>query len=567
MKLKGKLLLLVMIPLIMLSVVTYVLGSINITTSMTDSIRDGLQATAIAARDAIVVGAEGEFRVDENGDMWKGDTMNISQNTKMADDVKEATGMELTVFFGDTRYMTSVTDEAGRRVIGTQASEAVVDRVLKSGESYFAENVDVAGESFFAFYIPLYDEGSDSPVGMVFTGMSQEEAEAEISSILNKILLIMVMTTVVCIAVVWMIANGLVNGISKGIGMLEAVADGNLAVAADIRALERKDEIGGMVRAVNKLKEDLVLLIGQIVGKSNQVYEESESLNMKTESTAEMVGQVEKAVGEIATGAGSQAEETQAATENIMLMGNMVEDTNAEVGSLEENSNQIKIASDTATVILKELNDINTKVTEAIDIIYRQTNTTNESALKIREATNLITSIAEETNLLSLNASIEAARAGEQGRGFAVVAGQIQKLAEQSDESARQIEQITNLLIHDSQEAVATMNEIQEIMKQQNEKVNQTDETFGEVKTGIDQSIASIQAIAKQTRQLDEARVKVIDVVQNLSAIAEENAASTEETSASVTEVSAIVDNISENAGGLRRIADELKKSVAIFKL
>ena len=111
---------------------------------------------------------------------------------------------------------------------------------------------------------------------------------------------------------------------------------------------------------------------------------------------------------EIATGAGSQAEETQAATEHIVMMGNMVEDTNAEVGNLSENSNQIKEASDNATFILKELDDINRKVTEAIEIIYKQTNTTNESALKIREATNLITSIAEETNLLSLNASIEA---------------------------------------------------------------------------------------------------------------------------------------------------------------
>lgn len=567
MKLRAKILMLVILPLVLMAVVTYVLGSRNITVAMTESISNGMEATAIATRDAISVGVIGDFRVDENGELWKGESLNISQRTDLADDVKEATGMEVTVFFGDTRYMTSVIDEAGNRVIGTKASDVVIEHVLNKGETYFAQNVDVAGEAFFAFYVPLYNDNSTTPVGMVFTGMSQEDAEAEINGILYKLLGVMLVTMLICIAVAWVIANGLVKGINAGISVLEEVANGNLTVQVNEKYSKRRDEIGGMIKAVGKLKTELISLIGQIADKSKMVFAESEALSTKAESTSEMVGQVEKAVGEIATGAGSQAEETQAATEHIVMMGNMVEDTNAEVGNLSENSNQIKEASDNATFILKELDDINRKVTEAIEIIYNQTNTTNESALKIREATNLITSIAEETNLLSLNASIEAARAGDQGRGFAVVAGQIQKLAEQSDESAKQIEQITNSLIHDSEEAVATMNEIQEIMKQQNEKVNQTDETFGNVKVGIDQSITSIRAIAEQTRKLDSARVRVIDVVQNLSAIAEENAAATQETSASVTEVSAIVDNISQSAGDLKQIADELKQSIDIFKL
>ena len=297
------------------------------------------------------------------------------------------------------------------------------------------------------------------------------------------------------------------------------------------------------------------------------VYEESQMLAKKAAHTASMVTQVEKAVEEIANGATYQAEETQNATENIVVMGTMVEDTNAEVGTLAENSNQIREASDSATGILKELGEINRNVMSAMEMIYRQTNTTNESAIKIREATNFITSIAEETNLLSLNASIEAARAGEQGRGFAVVAGQIQKLAEQSDESAKQIEAITNSLIRDAEEAVGTMNGMQEIMERQTRKVNESEVTFGQVKEGIDQSIASIQAIAQQTSQLDAARAKVIGGVQNLSAVAQENAASTEETSASAAEVSAIMGDISNSAEQLEGIADELKKNIGLFQL
>lgn len=567
MKLRMKMLLLVIMPLLCLGGITYVVGSRTITEAMTDRIALGLQATAVATREAISVGMAGEFRVDENGDLWKGDMLNISQSTEIADDVKNATGMEVTVFFGDIRYMTSVKNEAGERVTGTKASAEVAEAVLRKGENYFAENVDVAGEKFFAFYVPMYNGDSNVPVGMVFTGMNQRDAEAAIDGIIMNLLLIILVTVVIIMVVAWVVANNLVRGIKTGVAAVEELSEGNLKAEMNKKYMARKDEIGELASSVDKLKSQMVSLIGHIAEKSEMVYEESQMLAKKAAHTASMVTQVEKAVEEIANGATYQAEETQNATENIVVMGTMVEDTNAEVGTLAENSNQIREASDSATGILKELGEINRNVMSAMEMIYRQTNTTNESAIKIREATNFITSIAEETNLLSLNASIEAARAGEQGRGFAVVAGQIQKLAEQSDESAKQIEAITNSLIRDAEEAVGTMNGMQEIMERQTRKVNESEVTFGQVKEGIDQSIASIQAIAQQTSQLDAARAKVIGGVQNLSAVAQENAASTEETSASAAEVSAIMGDISNSAEQLEGIADELKKNIGLFQL
>ncbi|MGN1171078.1 MAG: methyl-accepting chemotaxis protein, partial [Lachnospiraceae bacterium] len=181
--------------------------------------------------------------------------------------------------------------------------------------------------------------------------------------------------------------------------------------------------------------------------------------------------------------------------------------------------------------------------------------------------TTLITSIAEETNLLSLNASIEAARAGEQGRGFAVVAGQIQKLAEQSNESARAIEAIIDELITDSEKAVATMDDVRQIMTAQSDKVEATGRMFAEVMEGIGQSINGVTTIAEHTANMDEARIKVVDIVQNLTAIAQENAASTEETSASVTVVNNVVSNISGSAAELNEIASALQASVGFFKV
>ncbi|MDE6213365.1 MAG: methyl-accepting chemotaxis protein [Lachnospiraceae bacterium] len=333
------------------------------------------------------------------------------------------------------------------------------------------------------------------------------------------------------------------------------------------RLTARADETGQMSRAVAQLRSQLVDIVTELRGQSDELFAASDVLNTNASETANTVEQVEKAVSEISDGAASQADETQKATENVILMGSMVEETTQEVAELTDNANAMRASSQAAFDTLQNLAKINDQAREAIDVIYEQTNTTNESAMKIREATSLITSIAEETNLLSLNASIEAARAGEQGRGFAVVAGQIQKLAEQSNDSARRIEDIIDMLIEDSRKSVATMEDVKKIMESQNESVERTNESFVQVRDGITESLSGVSRIADKTKKLDEARVNVVDVVQNLTAIAEENAASTEETSASVTEVSSIVYNISENANKLRDVADRLEKNMSIFKI
>lgn len=333
------------------------------------------------------------------------------------------------------------------------------------------------------------------------------------------------------------------------------------------RISKRKDETGQIARAIAELRQQVVQIVSQIKEQSAKLYSASNELDSNAALTASTVGSVESAVNEIASGATSQASETQKATDNIIDMGNMIEHTNSEVENLNSTAMLMKHSSDEASTTLQELDAINQRAITSIDIIYEQTNTTNASALKIKEATTLISSIAEETNLLSLNASIEAARAGDAGRGFAVVASQIQKLAEQSDSSARQIDDIIRALLDDSQKAVETMNQVKEIMQQQSANVSKTGTVFAQVRDGISQSLNGVDEIADKTTRLDAARTGVVDVVQNLTAIAQQNAASTEETSASVIEVSSIMNQISENARQLKEIASILETNVSSFEL
>lgn len=394
----------------------------------------------------------------------------------------------------------------------------------------------------------------------------------ELMSTVHRVTLTGTCCTVVMVIVASIIGFLFISKIVKPITEVTKVV-GRLAhmdfteIDGQEKLVARADETGQMSRAVVELRGQLVKMVHEFRERSDQLFEASDILSTNASETAITVEQVEKAVSEISEGASSQAEETQKATENVILMGSMVEETTRQVGELTDNANIMKKSSDEAFATLQELERINSGAREAIDVIYEQTNTTNESAMKIREATALITSIAEETNLLSLNATIEAARAGEQGRGFAVVASQIQKLAEQSNDSARQIEDIIDSLIRESQRSVETMEDVKKIMENQNESVGRTNESFTQVRDGIILSLDGVDQIADKTRRLDEARVNVVDVVQNLTAIAEENAASTEETSASVTEVTTIVGSISENASKLREIAEHLDRSMSIFKI
>lgn len=360
----------------------------------------------------------------------------------------------------------------------------------------------------------------------------------------------------------------IINPIFKIETLTERVAGMDFSQSQEQARLNyRKDEIGLMSRALTSLREQLANVVMAIRENSNALIASAEALNSGATDTNTTMEQVENAVNDIANGATNQAEETQEATENVILIGDMVKDTTKTVEELMVSANEMKRANENAQQIISALRDINRQSGEYIDVIAKQTEVTNESALKIGEATKLITDIANETNLLSLNASIEAARAGEQGRGFAVVASEIQKLAEQSTESARKIEEIINMLLIDSEKAVRTMGQVKEIIGQQTQHIIRTDKAFVQIQEGVSASINGMQVIFDETQKLDKARVNVVDVVNNLTAIAEENAAATEETSASVVEVVSIVTDIAEKAQGLNSIAEELEERINIFQL
>lgn len=401
----------------------------------------------------------------------------------------------------------------------------------------------------------------------VFLALADTDVAFASASKLSIVLAIICISVLVIVSVIVFVAVKLISkDLTKVGNIISDIGTLNLASKDKLEVyLKRGDEVGIIANATNHLAESITTVIVNLKKESQDLYDTSQAMLDNSKVTIDSIKGVEKAIQEIAGGANEQASETQKASASVVHIGGMIEASTGKSAELNDIAANIQTASGEVVETLKILIDINEKAKDAIEEINKQTNSTNESVLRIKDAAELITSIAEETNLLSLNASIEAARAGEQGRGFAVVANQIQKLAEQSNKSAQQIDQIISVLIADSSQAVNIMNDVKVIMEEKSKHLISTEKQFDEVNKGIDETRMGVVTINGTIDDMDKERINVVDVVQNLTAIAEENAASTEETLASTEIVSNMMDEMSNIAIKLSEISSEIEKSIDDF--
>lgn len=330
---------------------------------------------------------------------------------------------------------------------------------------------------------------------------------------------------------------------------------------------EKNDEVGAIANGAVKVIEAINEMVERLNHGSSELNESTTVLVNNLENTVESVRQVECAMSEIAAGVTMQAQNTEDCAYNIDTIVDKINRTSSMISGLDLNAKNMIKAAENGVVTLEELVKTNKEAIDAINRIYEQAVETNKTVSAIKEATEIITTINEQTRLLSLNASIEAARAGEAGRGFAVVAQEIQSLSDQTTESANIINDTVKTLIDNSNNEMKTMSQVLAIMNKQNENVDKTNDVFGIVNSEIRDSMGEIDEIADGTEEMNNASERIIGIVSKLSSSAQDNAAGTQETSASVTCITGNMNQIDRQCDNLRNIARDLDDTIRMFEI
>lgn len=365
---------------------------------------------------------------------------------------------------------------------------------------------------------------------------------------------------------IWLIIRLIVKDINKVAHIIHEIGALDLTIKDKLDEYSsRKDEVGMIAKATLYLAESVSSAVKVIKEKNVELLDVSETLRMGVDSAVDSVDNVEETINEISESVVQQASDTQQAAESILHIGEIIKNTRAETEALDVYTDNIQKSSEEMRNTVKALSDINLNTEKTIEEIGTQILSTNKSAMEIRDAAQLITSIAEETNLLSLNASIEAARVGEQGRGFAVVASQIQKLAEQSNDSAKYIDNIINVLFEESGKAVESMKETKNVISEQSKQLTQTEQQFTEIYENIDITKKSVTTIHSTVKTMDEERLMVERIVEKLLEIAQGNASNSKETLASAELVQNMVSDISDMSDKLSVVSSDIEKSVSSF--
>ncbi|MCR5656545.1 MAG: HAMP domain-containing protein [Butyrivibrio sp.] len=378
------------------------------------------------------------------------------------------------------------------------------------------------------------------------------------------VVVIGVILVIAAIVLSIIMANSFTSPIKAVNDSLGALADGRF-VKVD-KFDKRKDEFGAISGSMNSVIETLSNIVRNIKDSASSVGTSSDELSDMANQISQTAEDVSNAVQEIASGATQQADEIQSATENVGNIGDAVNDVQNSTNDLSTLAGKMKEASEISSKSLASLQESSSEMTAKIDDISSTIQQTQNAVNNISEKVEGITSIATQTNLLSLNASIEAARAGEAGKGFAVVAEEIGKLAEDSKAMADDIRKEMDVLLQQSEAAVAEAEDVKQGNNDQQIALGETLDAVNGMLGDIGSTVGGVQLISQGATTCESSKNAVVDTMSALSAISEENAASSEETGASMQELSATVTTLAGSANSLKEIAEQLNEEMKFFK-
>ena len=545
MSVKIKLLGMVTLPIVILGVVACILAMTSIQGGMEDEVLNGLKAASKMYRDIKLL----------DGDKY--------EENSLEDKLKTDTGYDFTWFEGDTRVATSVVKADNTRPIGTQAAPEVVTECLNGGADFTSTNTDVAGAKYCVAYCVVKDD-SGKNAGMAFAGSPRASVESAISGAIVRLIIIIVVIALIAIVVAFLIANSISKAVQSNRDTLENLSQGKF-VHPD-KYLDRKDELGSITRATDRLITKLEEIVGAIKTSAKTVADSAISMEGSVDQIEQATSSVTTAVDEISEGAMNQAGDVARALENVEAIAKAIQSVTHTTNELETITDEMERNSHTSESQLNSLGQSSDVMASSIQAVKERIGATGRAVDNIFDKITMIDDIAAQTNLLSLNASIEAARAGEAGRGFAVVADEIRQLADSSSQAAKDIQDEMNKLKREAEAAVEQSEIVNENTLKQKETLEATMTGITELIKDITEDIKEVHLIAKDAKACEDAKQYVVDSMDGLSAVAEENAAASEETSSAMMELDSTIHRLSQSAHDMETVASDLMQQMEFFQ-
>ncbi|WP_347499765.1 methyl-accepting chemotaxis protein [Proteiniborus sp. DW1] len=514
--------------------------------------------------------------MNQDGQLADESGRSISGRFEKLDQITSKMNSVATIFSksGDdfVRVITNIKNDNGERAIETTLNkEGLPYKEVMKGNEYIGE-ADILGSLYITKYIPIF-YGEDV-IGIYFIGVPMQSVNKIVDAGQRSLAKSFVITSIIILIVTSISSYFVGDKISRPILDLTTVVKrhSELDFRFDEKSkaanyLNRKDEIGIMVKSLANMEQNVRELLTTTLDASNQMAASSEELTGISNQSASASDEVARTIEEIAKGASDQARDTEESVASVQEMGQLIEEEKQNIQELNNISEEINRQKEDGFSILNDLIEKTEENNKAVMSVHEIIIGNNVSAERIEDASSMIQSIADQTNLLALNAAIEAARAGEAGRGFAVVADEIRKLAEQSNRFTEEIKEVIMDLKARSEEAVQTMNKVTEIVGLQTKSVQETHKKFDMIADSVEASKAIIDKLNSMSSMMDEHKIKLIDIMQNLSAISEENAAGTQEALASIEEQVDSVKEIANASEGLSHLAEELQQLIVKFKI